>query len=96
MKNIFYTLIFITCCFCKIGAQSYTHQAAINDVKTNGLYKIALNPDIKQYMTSSLHDTRIHDSANQEVPYVVLSEPLLKAKSDFVEYTIVSQKHFST
>lgn len=95
MKNIFCILILITASVCKINGQSYSHQAAIENVKTNGLYKIPLNPDIKQYMSSNLHDTRIHDSAQQEVPYVVLSEPLLKAKSDFVEYTIVSQKHFN-
>jgi hypothetical protein len=38
---------------------------------------------------------RIYDSAKKEVPYVVLSEPLLKSKSDFKEYEIVSQKHFN-
>jgi hypothetical protein len=77
-----------------ISAQSYSHQTPINGLKESGLYKIPLNPDLKQYMTKDLHDTRIHDSAQSEVPYVVLSEPLLKSKSDFIEYKILSQKHF--
>ncbi len=80
----------------KINAQVYTHQAPINGIKANGLYKIPLNPEIRQYMAPDLHDTRIHDSLQREVPYVVLSEPLLKAKSDFIEYQVVSQKHFNS
>ena len=96
MKNILYSLLFFIGSLNSIKAQSYSHQAIISGVKTNGLHKIPLNPEVKQYMTPDLHDTRIHDTANNEVPYVVLSEPLLKAKSDFIEYEIVSQKHFNT
>ncbi len=76
-------------------AQRYTHQATIKTNQHKGLYKIALNPDYKQYMSPNLHDMRIYDTAKKEVPYVVLSEPLLKSKSDFKEYEIVSQKHFN-
>ncbi|MEO6302406.1 MAG: hypothetical protein ABIP51_04480 [Bacteroidia bacterium] len=96
MKHIIYILILFIGSICKINAQGYSHQAAITGIKANGLYKIPLNPDVKQYITPDLHDTRIHDSSQREVPYVVLSEPLLKAKSDFVEYQIVSQKHFNS
>lgn len=77
-------------------AQSFTHEAIITGISKDSLYKIPLNPDYKQYMTADLHDLRIYDTKQAEVPYVVLSEPLLKAKSDFVEYEIVSQLHFST
>lgn len=96
MKKLIYCLLIFIGSFTANYAQSYSHQATISGIKANGLYKIPLNPEIKQYMTSDLHDTRIHDSANKEVPYVLLSEPLLKSKSDFVEYEIVSQKHFDT
>ncbi len=93
MKKLVYSLIIVL----SIGAanaQSYSHQAPINGLKESGLYKIPLNPDLKQYMTKDLHDTRIHDSSQKEVPYIVLSEPILKSKSDFIEYKILSQKHF--
>jgi len=93
MKKLLYILI-IALSFGKINAQSYSHQAPINGLKESGLYKISLNPELKQYMAKDLHDTRIHDSSQREVPYVVLSEPLLKSKSDFIEYKILSQKHF--
>jgi hypothetical protein len=96
MKNIIYSLLLFIASIASTSAQSYSHQATITGIKANGLYKIALDPEIKQYMNSDLHDTRIHDTTNVEVPYVVLSEPLLKAKSDFIEYEIVSQKHFNT
>jgi hypothetical protein len=87
-------LLILACAFSSY-AQRYTHQAIIKTDQHKGLYKIALNPDYKQYMSPNLHDMRIYDSAKKEVPYVVLSEPLLKSKSDFKEYEIISQKHFN-
>ncbi len=95
MKKLVYILI-VVLSIGKTTAQSYSHQAPITGLKESGLYKIPLNPDLKQYMTKDFHDTRIHDSSQREVPYVVLSEPLLKSKSDFIEYKILSQKHFGT
>ena len=92
MKNIVYSLLIIMSFSAE--AQSYSHQAAISPIKENGLYKIPLSAEIKQFMNSDLHDARILDSAQTEVPYVVLSEPLLKNKSDFIDYKILSQKHF--
>jgi hypothetical protein len=47
-------------------------------------------------MCIDLHDTRIYDAKQKEVPYVVLCEPLLKSKSDFASYEIVSQKHLNS
>jgi hypothetical protein len=95
MKNV-YLIIFCLFCFSKVKAQGYTRQARIRDIKEDGLHKIALSPELKQYMTADLRDTRVLDSSGREVPYVLLSEALLKSKSDFVEYRIVSQKHFKT
>jgi hypothetical protein len=96
MKKI--NLAFILMLFSGVSAlaQSFTHTADITGITKDSLYKIPLSPDYKQYMTANLHDMRIYDAKQTEVPYVVLSEPLLKAKSDFVEYEIVSQLHFST
>lgn len=91
-KQRIYFLIIVGFSFSSY-AQRYTHQATIKTDQRKGLYKIALNPDYKQYMSPNLHDMRIYDSAKKEVPYVVLSEPLLKSKLDFKEYEIVSQKH---
>lgn len=79
-----------------MDAQSFTYQAKITGLKSDSLYKIPLGPDAKHYMAKDLHDIRIMDSSGHEVPYVILSEPLLKAKSDFVPYEIVSQTHFSS
>ncbi|MDO8998823.1 MAG: hypothetical protein Q7W45_03585 [Bacteroidota bacterium] len=96
MKNRFFILIILISWAAKFTSQCYSHQITIDGIKSNSLYKTPLNPEVKQYMTADLHDVRIHDSAKNEVPYVVLSEPLLKSKSDFIEYKIVSQKHFNT
>jgi hypothetical protein len=94
MKSITYLFLLLAVSFLSY-AQRYTHQAIIKTDQHKGLYKIALNPVYKQYMSSNLHDMRIYDSAKKEMPYVVLSEPLLKSKSDFNNYEIVSQKHFN-
>ena len=92
--SIFFVLLVIT--FSQVFAQSQTHSATIKGVKKDSLYKIPLSPAYKQFMASDMHDVRIYDSKKHEVPYILLSEPLLKSKSDFVQYEILSQKHFST
>jgi hypothetical protein len=96
MKHIIISIILMTGCVNSIVGQSFSHEVVIRGVSKDSLYKIPLNPYHKQYMSADLHDMRIYDSKNKEVPYVVLSEPLLKAKSDFIPYEIVSQNHFST
>ena len=95
MKKTICTLLLFSLALFSLQAQVFKHQAKITAVKENGLHKISLNPNYKQFMSTNLHDMRIYDSAHKEVPYIVLSEPLLKSKSDFISYEIVSQKHFS-
>jgi hypothetical protein len=96
MTKKVYLIILCLAYFGKVRAQGYTHQAHIKDIKESGLYKIALSPELKHYMTANLRDTRILDSSGREVPYAIASEALRKSKSDFVEYKIVSQKHLKT
>ena len=96
IKKTIYTLLLFSLSLFTAQAQEFEYEAKIFTVKENGLHKIALNPNYKQYMSYNLHDMRIYDSARKEVPYIVLSEPLLKSKSDFIPYEIVSQKHFNT
>lgn len=74
-------------------AQSFTYEGAIGPVDKSGLYRIALSPQLRKYMSSDLHDLRICDSAGHEVPFVQVSEPLLKEQRDFIPYEIVSQSH---
>lgn len=94
-KYILYTVFFAA--FYNLSfAQFFTHLSKIDKVKKDGLCKILLGPEVKQYMSKDFHDLRIHDSLNHEVPYVLLSEPLLKSKSDFIPYEIISQTHFSS
>ncbi len=94
MKKLTFILILVSSVL-PILAQQPSHKATISTVKESGLYKIELTPSVKQYMQHNLQDLRILNADNKELPYVLLSEPLLKAKSDFVSYEIVSQKHFN-
>lgn len=96
MKKRVYFLSVMIGSMLNVFSQSFTHLSKISGIKADGLYKIPLGPEVKQYMTKDLHDLRVVDSAGREVPYVILSEPLLKSKSDFVPYDIVSQTHFSS
>lgn len=77
-------------------AQVFRYEASVKGNKGDSLYKIELLPEHTQFMSSDLHDLRLFDSKQTEVPYVILSEPVLKAETDFVPYEIVSQKHFKT
>lgn len=92
-KKLIYTTL-LAGLFLLASAQSFTHQANIKDVKSAALHKIWLNPGLKRYMSRDLHDVRIYDSLNNEVPFVLVSEPLLKESQDFIPYEIVSQAHF--
>jgi hypothetical protein len=96
MKHIIFTLFSAIICINSLVAQSFLHESLIKGIHKDSLYKIPLNPHYKQFMSLDLHDMRIYDANQKEIPYVVLSEPLLKAKSDFVPYEIVSQKHFNS
>lgn len=95
MKPFFLTLIAFTSLSFPLGAQQFAQEMPITGISKDSLYKIPLNPEHKQYMTPDFHDMRIYDNKGHEVPYVVLSEPQLKAKSDFVEYKILSLRHVS-
>ncbi len=95
IKKIIYTVLLSYIGLFIAKAQVFTHEAKISTIKESGLHKIALTPNYKQYMSYNLHDMRIYDSTHKEVPYIILSEPLLKSKSDFIPYEIVSQKHFN-
>jgi hypothetical protein len=77
----------------KLAAQSFSHEMPIEGIVKDSLYKIPLNPEFKQYMKKDFHDMRIYDDKQHEVPYVVLSEPQLKSKADFVEYKILAIRH---
>lgn len=96
MKKAILSLIVLGACTVQMFGQTQKYSAPVTGIKENALYKIPLSPAYKQYMASDMHDVRIWDSKQHEVPYVLLSEPLLKSKSDFVPYEIVSQEHFRT
>ena len=93
MKSFFSTILLVAAMSVRLTAQQFTHEMPVTGITRDSLYKIPLNPEYKQYMEQDLHDMRIFDSQGKEVPYVVLSEPQLKAKSDFVEYKILSLRH---
>ncbi|MES2762839.1 MAG: hypothetical protein V4677_11560 [Bacteroidota bacterium] len=96
MKYLIFGFILNVICSGSLQGQSFTHESVLSGINKDSLYKIPLTPEYKKYMSPDLHDLRIYDAKQKEVPYVVLSEPLLKAKSDFISYEIVSQNHFST
>lgn len=96
MKKIVFFIITILGVIDILNAQNFSHEMKIENITKDGLYRIPLNPDFQQFMASDFHDLRILDSSEKEVPYVLLREPLLKSKSDFVPYEISSQTHHGT
>lgn len=96
MKPFFLILLLSSLVTLNLSAQhTFRQEIPIGGITKDSLYKIPLNPDHKQYMKKDFHDMRIVDDKDHEVPYVVLSEPQLKAKSDFVEYKILAIRHVS-
>lgn len=96
MKPFFLILLLSSLITVPLSAQhTFRQEIPIGGITKDSLYKIPLNPDHKQYMKKDFHDMRIFDDKDHEVPYVVLSEPQLKAKSDFVEYKILAIRHVS-
>ncbi len=79
--------------FVSIGcAQNFSAGAPLDKIKANGLHQMALTPEIRSYAKSNLSDMRILDSNKKEVPYVILSEPVTRSLSDFIEYRIIKKE----
>ncbi len=95
MKPFFLSLIAVAVLSVQAVAQQFAQEMPVAGITKDSLYKIPLNPEHKQYMKRDFHDMRVYDASGHEVPYVVLSEPQLKSKSDFVEYKILSVRHVS-
>lgn len=93
LKRSFYFILLAGAHFLA-SSQSFTYQGAVKGVKEDALYKIPLDPALKKHMQPGLSDLRIYDSSQREVPFVIMGEPLLKEKQDFISYEIVSQSHF--
>ena len=96
MKKFLIVTVLILATMFNGFSQNFLHEMNLKTVSKDSIYEICLTPNHMQYMSADLHDTRIMDADNNEVPYVILSEPLLKAKSSFVPYEIHSQKHFNS
>ena len=94
MKQVFVLLAMLIEFTVGLRAQTFLYEAKIKGVNKSGLYRVSLDPACRQYMHEDLRDVRIYDSLRKEIPYLVLCEPILRSTSDFVEYTIISQKHF--
>lgn len=78
------------------NAQNYTHQSKLGEVSKDSLYKLNLLPSHSKYMASDFRDVRLFDTKGNIIPYAIISEPIIKSKTDFVEYEIKSIKHFKT
>lgn len=95
MKTFVAGLLLLATFSAELAAQQFTREMPVVGIRKDTLYKIPLDPAHKQYMRRDFHDTRLYDHKGREVPYVVISEPQLKSKSDFVPYEILSVRHVS-
>jgi len=72
------------------AAQNYTHQAAIDSVQTDGMYRIELSPQIRALAKIDMSDLRILDAKQAQVPYIIINEPIAHVFTSFIEYKIIS------
>ena len=68
MKKLVYFLLCVIVNTSNVFSQSFTHLTKISGITKDSLYKIPLGPEVKQFMTKDLHDLRIMDSSDREVP----------------------------
>jgi len=71
-------------------SQSFQWQAVIDSVKSDGFYKILINPEISTHLKPGYGDLRIF-TGNEEVSYILKKEEPSKTTSLFKEYEIVSK-----
>jgi hypothetical protein len=73
-------------------AQHFGWESTVSDIKTNGFYKIQLNPEIPAKLNSDFGDIRIYDNEGKEVPYIFESEKTIEYNDYFIEYKIIEKK----
>ncbi|HSY75746.1 MAG TPA: hypothetical protein VK890_02750, partial [Bacteroidia bacterium] len=84
-------LLFFCFCFSVTAyAQSYTWQAKLDSITSDGFYKIQLTPAITSKTQPSFSDLRIYDVQNKEVPYILQVEKPATYAELFKEYKISS------
>jgi Protein of unknown function (DUF3999) len=75
----------------QVLAQKFEATAAITNIKTDGLYRLLLTPQIRSYAKADRRDLRVYDAAGEEVPYFVSTVANKTSSTDFDEYEIVAK-----
>lgn len=66
-----FVIIFLSITTRLAVSQQYVGEARIFSVKTNGYYRVVLNPGLTQYLTAGFANLRITDSQDNIVPYII-------------------------
>ncbi len=68
--------------------QRYVGEASIPKITKDGYYKIAIPPEINDYLSPGFTNLRIVDNADQEIPYIIKEEVPIRQTEKFQEYEL--------
>src|SRR6187455_4217 len=89
MRPLF-ILAFVVC-FIQSQGQSFTAEAAVAPVESDGFYNIFISPSINAHLNNEFSDIRIFDSQCREVPYLFQKALPAYHVEHFVEYEILKK-----
>ena len=67
----------------QVITQRFDYAAPLEKVETQGVYRIVLSPELRAFAQYELRDIRILDSLHKEVPYLQISDPIIRNYTDF-------------
>lgn len=73
-----------------VQAQHHRYEAALPPVSAGAYYKVSVTPEVSAYSANDLHDLRIRDAADKEVPYLRSTE-LPQSWAGFTPFEIISE-----
>src|SRR6187455_1941740 len=85
-------ILALVACFIQSQGQSFTAEAPVAPVETDGFYNIIIPPSINAHLNNEISDIRIFDAQGHEVPYVLQKELPAYHINHFVEYEILKKE----
>jgi hypothetical protein len=90
MRQLFILALVVS--FIQSQGQSFTAEAAVAPVETDGFYNIFISPAINAHLNNEFSDIRIFDAQGHEVPYLLQKELPANHINHFVEYEILKKE----
>ncbi len=82
-------LVFSICFAAQMLSANFSYKAAIAPVEKDGVYSIALPPELLMRLRDDYGDIRVFDSTETEIPYIIYREEAISRSNLFHDYHII-------